>query len=381
MDVISLKEVVPSSPAFLMDQEKILATLKILDRFRQDSGCKVLYSIKSLSLSSVLEWTKPFVDGFSVSSLFEARLADEILSGTGSLHLTTPGLKQEEIEELSRLCSHISFNSLGQFQRLAPRMTSNGSPGIRLNPKLSFTDDERYDPCRLHSKLGVSITEINTALLPENIEGLHFHTVFSKRTFEPLIETVHHLQRHLGEKFANLKWLNFGGGYLFNKEADLSGFSELVRKLKKDYEFEIFIEPGNAVTGHAGYLLATVIDLFNSDGKEIAVLDTSVNHLPEVFEYQRKPLLAEEDPNGTYTAILAGSTCLAGDLFGEYRLNKPLQIGDKVVFTQVGAYSLTKASRFNGYNLPDIYSVKDRQPTLLKRYTFEQYRSQWLADV
>ena len=377
MDVTAFKNRVPTSPAFLLDEREIIATLEILDQLRQESGCKVLYSIKSLPFSTVLEWIKPGVDGFSVSSLFEARLADEVLSGCGSLHLTTPGLKKEEIGELSRLCNYISFNSLSQYRELVPQLTANASPGLRINPKLSFSDDLRYDPCRPHSKLGVAVQEINALQLPEFIQGLHFHTVFSSRSFNPLIETVDHLQSQLGAGFASLKWLNFGGGYLFNKEDDHSGFTRLVRKLKQDYGFEIFVEPGKAITGNAGYLMATVIDCFISDGKAIAVLDTSVNHNPEVFEYQRKPLLAEEDPEGEYTAILAGSTCLAGDLFGEYQLNKPLQIGDRVVFKRVGAYSLPKASRFNGYNLPDIYAVRGDKLKLLKRYTYQDYRSQW----
>ena len=381
MEVTALKNRVPTSPAFLLDEKEVFATLKILDRLRQESGCKVLYSIKSLPFSTLLEWIKNGVEGFSVSSLFEARLAGEVLSGDGSLHLTTPGLKKVEFSELSRLCDYISFNSLSQYRELVPQLTANVSSGLRINPKLSFSDDERYDPCRPHSKLGIPVQEIRASQLPEFIQGLHFHTVFSSRSFHPLIETVNHLQSQLGAAFASLKWLNFGGGYLFNQEDDHSGFSRLVKKLKKEYGFDIFVEPGNAITGNAGYLMATVVDSFISDGKAIAVLDTSVNHIPEVFEYQRKPLLAEEDPDGEYTSILAGSTCLAGDLFGEYRLKKPLKIGDRVVFKRVGAYSLPKASRFNGYNLPDIYAVNGQQITLLKRYTYQDYRTQWIADA
>ena len=167
---------------------------------------------------------------------------------------------------------------------------------------------------------------------------------------------------------------------MFNQINDHRPFMELVNKLKKEFDLDIYIEPGKAVVGSAGYLLTTVIDSFVSDGKTIAILDTSVNHNPEVFEYQRQPELYEHDVKGNYPAILAGCTCLAGDVFGEYRFNKPLAIGDKLVFKEVGAYSLVKANRFNGYNLPDIYLYQDQQMKKLKQYNYQDYRQQWLTN-
>jgi carboxynorspermidine decarboxylase len=215
---------------------------------------------------------------------------------------------------------------------------------------------------------------------PKNIKGLHFHTVYSALDFEPLVQTVSKLRRDFGNQLAHLEWLNLGGGYLFDEIKDKDRFFDLVRQLKNDFGLDIYIEPGNAIVRKAGYLLATVIDCFDSDGKTVAILDTSVNHQPQVFEYQRQSELAEHNVNGKYPAILAGSTCLAGDIFGEYCFNQPLSIGDKVVFTHVGAYSLVKANRFNGYNLPDIYLMDGSQINRIKRYSYEDYRQQWTAD-
>ena len=157
MNFQSLKNDVSSSPAFVLDETRIIKTLKDLDTLRNQCGCKVLYSIKSLPFSSVMEMAKPWVDGFSVSSLFEARLADEVLAGRGSIHLTTPGIRPDELGELSLRCSHISFNSLSQYQRFYEAAKAQASIGLRLNPKLSFLHDDRFDPCRQHSKLGVDI--------------------------------------------------------------------------------------------------------------------------------------------------------------------------------------------------------------------------------
>ncbi|MGZ4990341.1 MAG: carboxynorspermidine decarboxylase [Methylobacter sp.] len=380
MDFQVLKDSVHPTPAFILDEIEITKTLERLAELRAQCSCKVLYSIKSLPFSAVMELAKPFVDGFSVSSLFEARLADEILAGQGGIHLTTPGIRHDEVEELSVLCSHISFNSLSQYRRYSETAGAQSSIGLRVNPKLSFLHDDRFDPCRQYSKLGVDIDELSRSISLDQIEGLHVHNIFSATDFGPLIKTIEKLQQYLGVGLARLEWLNIGGGYLFNQIEDHRPFVDLVNKLTHDFGLEVYIEPGKAVVGRAGYLVATVLDRFISDGETIIILDTSVNHNPEVFEYQRQPELHEHDPNGQYTAILAGCTCLAGDVFGQYRFKAPLEVGDRVVFKNVGAYTLIKANRFNGYNLPDIYMSNALLVKKLKHYDYRHYRQQWLAD-
>ena len=380
MDLQLIKDNISSSPAFVLDAEEIINTLKQLNTLRHRCRCKVLYSIKSLPLSSILEIVKPFVDGFSVSSLFEARLADEVLAGQGGIHLTTPGIRPDEWDDMARLLTHISFNSLTQYQRFAAATPAQTSIGLRVNPKLSFLKDDRFDPCRPYSKLGVDIDDLWQSSCLDQVKGLHIHNVYSATDFTPLIKTLEKLRSYFGKSLDQLDWLNLGGGYLFKQINDHRPFMEQMSKLKKDFDLDIYIEPGKAVVGSAGYLLTTVIDSFVSDGKTIAILDTSVNHNPEVFEYQRQPELHEHDAKGNYPAILAGCTCLAGDVFGEYRFNKPLAVGDKLVFKELGAYSLVKANRFNGYNLPDIYLYQDQQMKKLKQYNYQDYRQQWLAD-
>lgn len=363
------------TPAFVIDRRQILDNMAPLLDLRKATGCRILYSMKALAFSDVLTWLKPLVDGFSVSSLFEAKLAHEILNGEGSLHLTTPGLRAHEFDEISSLCSHVSFNSLSQFEGLhAPGFSS----GLRVNTKCSFVDDERYNPCRLHSKLGVDI-ELLRDRLPDGVDGLQFHTVFGRTDFEPLQRNLQALAPVLTTN-AQLRWLNFGGGYLYNAIGDYETPIELINDTKRRYELEIYVEPGNAVVGNAGYLVTRVIDRFVSDGQTVLILDTSVNHLPEVFEYQRQPSLHGDNENGGHRVLLAGSTCLAGDLLGEYRFATIPQVGDKLIFKEVGAYSMVKAHRFNGYDLPAVYSIDGYELTLLKRYGYEAYRAQWACD-
>jgi len=364
-----------------LDEEELARSLGILSRLRQQSGVKALYSIKSLPLSRVLELAKPFVDGFSASSLFEALQAKEILAGTGSIHLTTPGINFAELDQLLTTVSHLSFNSLSQLQRYhGQNRLASASIGLRVNPQLSYLDDDRYNPCRLHSKLGVPIDDLWQTTALNQVQGLHLHTVFACQDYRPLTESIAKLVSYFGKSLKNLEWINLGGGYLFNHINNHQPFIDLVGQLGKDYALEVYVEPGKAIVGDAACLVASVIDCFSSDGKTIAVLDTSVNHNPEVFEYGWQPQLHEHTPAGHYSAILAGRSCLAGDLFGEYRFKSPLQVGDKLVFTNMGAYSLVKANRFNGINLPTIYGLQAGRLNTLKEYSYQDYRQQWLTD-
>jgi carboxynorspermidine decarboxylase len=370
---------IPTSPAFLLDKDKMVRSAEKLQQLQQQSGCKVLYSIKSLPLITVLQWLKPYVAGFSVSSLFEARLAAEVLSDAGSIHLTSPGINAKEIKELVRICHFISFNSVPQLSTLANFDSNDCNIGLRVNPGISSIDDARYDPCRTHSKLGAPLQCLHENLVQQKIRGLHIHTHFAGKDFSPLEKVVALLERDFQQQLHAIDWLNLGGGYLLDEIEDLGALVDLIRNLQQKYQIQVFLEPGNAVVGRAGFIVASVIDLFVSDGKKIAVLDTSVNHNPEVFEYQIKPPLLNHDENGCYCYDLVGNTCLSGDVFGEYRFSTALAIGDSVCFKNVGAYSLVKASRFNGHNLPDIYAISGNEVTCLKTYSYQDYRNQWVG--
>lgn len=377
MDITAVKTELPTSPAFVFDQPRLTTNLEQLYQLKQASGCQVLYSIKSLPLTQLLALIKPYIDGFSVSSLFEAQLAREIIADQGSVHLATPGIRPDELTALSNVCSHISLNSLSQYQRFQNLLTPDVSLGLRVNPKLSYIDDDRYNPCRLHSKLGIAFEELADTIPLSQLQGLHLHTFHANTDYAALVQTISKLTDYFGRDLAQLEWLNIGGGFLHHDIDNAEPFIDCVSALISRYQLKVYIEPGKAVVGNTGFLIATVIDSFVSDGKTIAVLDTSVNHLPEVFEYQTQPYLYEHAPNGPYQVLLAGSTCLAGDIFGDFRFNQPLAIGDRLTFTAVGAYSLVKAHRFNGFNLPDIYLYSDIGLNLCKRYSYQNYRELW----
>ena len=380
----SFSEYPLSTPAFVYDESRLLAMGRLLRQAREQSGCRMLYSIKALPFVPVLELLAPWMDGFAVSSLFEARLAAPLGK---PLHITTPGLRQGEIAEIGSLCGCLAFNSLEQFRRLEALAGATASLGLRINPGLSFLGDPRFDPCRTASKLGVPLEDLALALrqdesLRRKVKGLHFHTVFASASFAPLRETVGRIEQILGAAFlARLDWINLGGGYLFESLEDLAGLIETALDLRQRFGLGVYFEPGKAVAGRAGYLCASVIDRFHRDDKTVVVLDSTVNHHPEIFEYQTRPEPGWVEPVNGEPAILAGCTCLAGDVFGEYRFETLPAVGDRLVFANVGAYSLIKANQFNGYNLPSIY-IRDGKGTLhlTKQYGFEDYRSRWIAD-
>jgi len=374
-----------TTPAFIYDEEAILQTLASLQSLRRGSGLRILYSVKALPFMELLKIIAPLVDGFSVSSLFEARLARETLGNSRTISITTPGFREDELREIATLCRHVAFNSVNQWRRFKISLRGEAQGGLRINPQLSFLEDARYDPCRKHSKLGVPLTEVKSILSdePETLSGLagvHFHTLFTARDFKPLALTIDHLEERLGPWLSSLAWINLGGGYLLDDPEALSDLGPIVEHLRHRYGVEVLFEPGKGVVGQAGYLVASVLDLFESDGKRVAVLDTSVNHLPEVFEYQIRPMIAETQETGPYRYLIVGASCLSGDVFGEYGFDHTLETGSRLTFVNVGAYTLVKASRFNGINLPAIYAYTPRGGFELKKfYDYAHYRAQWTS--
>lgn len=371
---------VEESPAFVIDLAEIGRALRPVIEIAQNRGCHVLFPLKASSVSFLLRYLGQRIDGFSASSLFEAILARDILGKKGTVHLTTPGIRSDEIDQLSLLCDYISFNSIIQWERFGSCVSRNALCGLRINPQIRFVGDERYDPCRRHSKLGVPIEQLSS--LSENmirlrrLSGFLFHTNCDSSDFAELRTTFKHIERHAKRLISKIDWVNLGGGYLFEGAMNVDAFCETVTHLRCKYDLDVFIEPGAAIVRNAGYLVASVLDLFESSGKTVAVLDTTVNHWPEVFEYQFEPDVLGHVEGGQYGYILAGCSCLAGDVFGEYAFDQPLEVGSKVVFANAGAYSLVKAHMFNGINLPTIYTLTETGELVMRReFTYNDFAS------
>jgi carboxynorspermidine decarboxylase len=369
------------TPCYVYDQTRIESALSRVNEVSAKSGCISLYSIKSANLTGLLELIRPHVSGFSCSSLNEVRLVNEIRKPEQSIHITTPGYREDEWDTLIELADYISLNSLPQCQRVANRIRQGASCGLRINPQLSFARDSRFDPCQEDSKLGVRIDNLQQWLQTEKIswdmiDGIHLHNNCESHDFSELFKTVGAVVNNLSFVDEKIDWINLGGGYLFDELTNIDYLYQAIDLLKTTYTADIFIEPGKAITGSAGYLIASVIDLFETENRVVAILDTSINHLPEVFEYQYQPLVMSSVSQGDYAYRLAGSSCLSGDLFGDYSFNQKLEIGSRIIFENVGAYMQVKANLFNGINLPASYLLQsNNECRLLKQHDYESFRS------
>ena len=385
------------TPAFVYDERAMHRLLDYVAPLRADGRCEVLFAVKSFSFAPALSVMAPRLDGFAASSLFEARLARDVLGDTGSVHITTPGLRPEELSEIGVLCDHVAFNSLGQWDRHHREVGDRINCGLRVNPQLSFADDSRYDPCRPHSKLGAPLDELEAVLRDEparlnGVNGLLFHSNCDSPDFSELGATVDRLRERIPALLRQAEWVNLGGGYLFEDDEgepsqDMDELCRTIDGLRSEFGVEVFIEPGSGLIRAAGYFVATVLDLFRSDGAAVAVLDTSVNHMPEVFEYGFQPDVVGAFPSDSpatdnggagHEYLLAGCTCLAGDLFGSYRFPEPLAVGDRVVFGNSGSYTLTKASMFNGVALPSVYALTpDGELVLRSSPSYAEFAARW----
>ncbi len=370
-----------STPSLIYDCDRLASLAKVAASVQDSCGAKVLYAVKACVFPDVLDALAGSLTGFAVSSLFEARLVKK-LHPNHSLHLTTPGLREDEIDELADLCDFIAFNSETQLHRFGLRVDQRISVGIRVNTRISYTQDPRYDPARRLSKLGVPLESLAETLAssPVEVKGLHFHTNCDSEDLGELEDNVTALvDDGLGGSF---DWINFGGGYLFDSTPTLAPLKRSVKLAKRRLANDVFLEPGSGLVRSAGTLATRVIDSFQRDGVRIAVLDASVNHLPEVLEFDWQPEVLEAIEDGDVECLLVGSSCLAGDVFGRYRFNSPLVVGTAITFLEAGAYAQVKSNRFNGINLPSVW-VKSPGGVLERRqsHTYEDYLGYWVSDV
>ena len=348
------------TPAFVTDEKVLQKDLALLRDVADQASCKLLYSPKASVLSAVLQTISRGVDGFACSSPYELRLLAPHCRGRQTLHLVSPLIQADTLSEFGDRLDYLTVNSLSQWDFLRQSVSPATRVGLRLNPQLSFVRDARYDPCRQQSKLGVGLGQLadlgatDPAAL-RGITGLHFHTNCEGTDFASLLATARHIQNSIPTILRQIDWINIGGGYLFDPAGDYSDLYAAVALFRDGFGLEVFMEPGAAAVRRSGTIETTVHDIFSSDDALIAILDTTVNHMPEVFEFQFEPDVLGHVDGGLYSYFLAGCTCLAGDVFGHYSFDRPLAIGSRLRFLDMGAYTLSKAHRFNGIALPTIY--------------------------
>lgn len=369
------------SPAFIFDENAVQKALNVLKKIKEETNCKILFAVKSCGLRQLLEMAGKFLDGFAVSSPFEVLWTKEIAQAHHQLHLTTPALDPRYVDIVLSVASHISFNSINQYLKYAPlKEIYHFSPQIRINPLLSFVKNGRYDPCLPGSKLGVPLPDfLDHYDCFDGLQGIHLHTNCDCMDLAPLLQLVKHLDKHIPDCLKQIEEINLGGGYIFTSTTDLTSLYEAIQLLQQKYGLMVTLEPGASLSRPAAALHVKVLDIFQNQGVNVAIIDGSVNCLPEVFEYQYKHSMLEEAIDGEYLYTICGMTCLAGDQFGCYRFDQPLQVGDHLTFTDCGCYSLVKSHMFNGVNLPTVY-WRDAKGvmTLIKEHHYSDWKMRWL---
>ena len=368
------------TPCYVIQEEQLRQNLEILKGVMDRTGCKILLAQKAFSMYEVYPLIAQYLSGTTASGLYEARLgAEEMGIPFGKeTHIFSPAYKEEEFDVILTYCDHIVFNSFEQLERFGKRAAEAGkSVGLRINPQYSTQEGhEIYDPCATGSRLGVTIEKFRPELLGY-VDGLHFHTL-CEQDAQPLHDTLKEVERQFGEWLPKMKWLNFGGGHHITREGyDIALLERCICDMKEKYDLEIFLEPGEAVALNAGVLLTKVEEIVENS-IQIAILDTSAAcHMPDVLEMPYRPPLQDgyEAEEKAYTYRLAGPTCLAGDVIGDYSFAEPLKRGDTLTFEDMAIYTMVKNNTFNGMRLPAIVlEDKDGECRVVRQFVYEDFK-------
>lgn len=350
------------TPSYVIDEEQLCRNGEILASVMKNTGCKILLAQKAFSNYDFYEKLSGYLAGTEASGLYEARLGKEEMPDK-EVHVFCAAYRQDEFEELLEYADHIVFNSIHQLQKFGPAAKARGkSIGLRINPQCSTQEGhEIYDPCANGSRLGVTRAVWDAEMTPELLsllDGLHFHTLCEQDS-DALETTLEAVGEKFGDILPKMKWLNMGGGHHITRpDYDIARLEKCVTKAQTQWNLQVYLEPGEAVALNAGFFVCRILDIVRNGDISVAILDASAAcHMPDVIEMPYMPPLygGQEGNDGVYRYRLAGPTCLAGDVVGDYSFEQELREGDLLVFGDMAIYTTCKNNTFNGMPLPDIW--------------------------
>lgn len=381
------------SPCFVVDEEKIRQNVAILDSVQRRTGAKILLALKAFAMWDLFLLISRDSKHGGVGALYgccasspdEAHLARECFGG--EVHTFAAGYSEEDIKHLLQDTDHLVFNSFSQWHRFREVIQKNPrmiSCGLRINPEHSEGTVPIYDPCAPTSRLGIRLStflEEGERLDDDlkGISGLHFHTLCEQGA-DALSRTVDAFEKKFGGFLKQMQWLNFGGGHHITKKGyDIDLLCQKIISMRDRYDLQIYLEPGEAIALNAGILITTVLDVIEND-MPIAILDTSAAaHMPDVLEMPYRPNVigAGKPQEKVWTCRLAGKSCLAGDVIGEYSFDQPLQVGERLAFLDMAIYSMVKTTTFNGLRLPSIarYNSKTDTVRIVKMFDYVDFKN------
>lgn len=377
------------SPCFVVDEVAVERNLRLLNDVQTRSGAKVLHALKAFSMWSLAPLTNKYLSGTCSSGLHEAMLAREFYSG--EIHVFSAAYSETDLKQILEFAHHVVFNSPSQLERFAPlceaalKERDDLSIGLRVNPEHSEGEHEIYDPCAKGSRLGVTQAELQRALKkPEFqnafrlVSGLHFHTL-CEQDFLPLERTLKAVEEKFAAWLPQMQWLNCGGGHHITAPGyQIDALVDQIKSLRERYGFEVYLEPGEAVAIGTGVLVSEVLDIaFNYLPQ--ALLDTSATcHMPDTLEMPYRAHITDsgEPREKQFTYRLGGLTCLAGDVMGDYSFDDPLTVGQRLVFEDMGHYTMVKTSTFNGTRLPSlaIWNSKTDALQIVREFSYDDFK-------
>lgn len=376
------------TPCYVVDQDLLIKNLEILKGVSDRTGAHILLAQKAFSMFACYPLMGRYLSGATASGIYEAKLCKEEmvdpLAKEGKKienHIFSPAYREEDFPEILEICDHMVFNSIRQVRLFGKRAKAAGkSIGVRVNPRFSTQEGHAiYDPCAPGSRLGITLEEWEAFEEKELLDGIHFHTLCEQNS-DDLESTLEAVEEQFGKYFANLKWINFGGGHHITRtDYDIPRLESCIRRMQEKYGLEVYIEPGEAVALNAGTLITEILEIQRREGEmPIAILDTSAAcHMPDVLEMPYTPPLLDsvEASESTITYRLGGPTCLAGDVIGEYAFAGELQEGQRLTFGDMAIYSMVKNNTFNGMPLPDLVLKVGDDYRLVKRFGYSDFKN------
>lgn len=369
------------SPCYVMEEEKLRANLELIKSVKERAGVNIILAFKAFAMWKSFPIIREYVPYSTASSIYEAQLAYEEMGSPA--HTYSPAYTESEFPLFLKFSSHITFNSLSQWERFKSMVEADGnrvSCGLRINPEYSDVETDLYNPCAPGSRLGI-VADLIGDKLPEGIEGLHFHTLCESNSFD-LEKTLLQVEKKFGKLLKQAKWLNMGGGHLMTRKGyNIDHLIGVLKNFKSKFpHLEIIMEPGSAFAWQTGVLAASVVDIVENKGIKTAILDVSFTcHMPDCLEMPYKPVIrgAHQEPvEGKPTYRFGGNSCLSGDFMGDWSFDEPLKIGDRIIFEDMIHYTIVKTSMFNGIHHPSIALwTKDNNLNIYREFGYEDYKN------
>ena len=366
------------TPGYLLDELLIEENMKILRHVKERTGCKVFHALKAYASFATFPMMSRYLDGVCASGLNEARLGYEEFKK--EVHTFSAAYREKEIKAILKYSDSVIFNSFYQLEQYGKTANKSGVEiGLRVNPGHAEVTTDMYNPCATYSRLGIvhSLFKQEFPKQKSIVDGLHFH-VMCQQNADVLERVLKSFEKLYGKYIKGLKWVNFGGGHHITRDDyDIELLIRLISDFKKKYGVQVYLEPGEASVYNAGVLISSVLDIVKNK-TEIAIMDTSAEtHMPDVLLMPYRPhILGSGKKNEKkYRYRLAGPSCLAGDIIGDYSFDRPLKRGNKLIFTDMALYSIVKNTTFNGINLPDIAVIRDGgKIEVVKKFGYKDYR-------